>query len=210
MGCLPAKDEPKIEIRQIEKVKQSPSQINYTKTSQIIIKNIEATHKCKIVVVGNSGVGKTDILAQYAGKDFHVEIPATIGLDFIMKTIQKNNKSIQLQIWDTAGQERFRATVPNLIYKKSDAIIFVFDITDINSFNGIKQWHKEFQDNVYDTNTYKILVGNKTDLKHIRTISQDEANNLANCMDCVYIETSAKNNENVIQLFEKIIDHLFD
>ena len=115
----------------------------------------------KILLIGNSSVGKSSIFNRYVDNCYSDLSVSTIGVDFKIKTLKINNKIIKLQIWDTNGQERFKA-ITNSYYRNSHGIIVVFDITDRKSFTGLRNWLNDADR--YSENTCKILVGNKSDL----------------------------------------------
>src|SRR5271154_3229460 len=115
----------------------------------------------KLIIVGDSGVGKSTLLKMYCDHEFSESYISTIGVDFKIKTIQVNDKLIKLQIWDTAGQERFRS-ITNSYYNGTHAIMLVFDLTDVNSFNRLPKWLEEI-DKYMTGKTHKIiLIGNKS------------------------------------------------
>jgi len=172
------------------------------------IKYIRPDYIFKILVVGNSSSGKTSILNRFVDDNFNQSHISTIGVDLKIKNMEYNNKNIKLQIWDLAGQERFK-TITSSYYKEINAIIIIFDVTNKNSYNSIKNWI----DNIYmfaPKNIDIILVGNKIDLNDIRVIDKIDAEYLARDLDCVYIETSAKDNINVDKLFNIICSILLE
>lgn len=156
----------------------------------------------KIVLVGDSGVGKSSILYRYCDDNFTESSLLTIGVDFKIRTINIDNKIIKYQIWDTAGQERFRTIIASY-YRGADIIILTYDITNRESFKNIKIWLDEIN-HYASPNIIKILVGNKLDLKIKREVSQFEAESYALSTDMTYIETSAKNSINTNNLFNDI------
>jgi len=117
----------------------------------------------KILIIGNSGVGKSCLLVRYADDIYQDNYIATIGVDFKMKTLDVDEKNVKLQIWDTAGQDRFR-NITASYYRGAHGIMIVYDITDNESFNSINSWLIEVEKNA-SKNVYKILVGNKCDLE---------------------------------------------
>jgi len=136
------------------------------------------------------GVGKTSLLTRYAEEFFSEQHLSTIGVDFKMKTVRIGNRRVKQQLWDTSGQERFK-TVTRAYYKGAAGIVFVFDVTNEESFNFIAKIVEEIK--VYcEPNCLKILVGNKTDLADRRVISSDVALSMAQSLDMEYFETSAK------------------
>ena len=128
----------------------------------------------------------------------------SIGVDFKLKNIEVKGKKVKLQIWDTAGQERFR-TITTSYYKGAQAIIVVFDITDRDSFEHVKNWMADV-DKFAKEGVLRILAGNKCDLEHQRKVSKDEGKELASRYGIDYIETSAKETTNIEELFFNTTD----
>ncbi|KAH3744103.1 Rab GTPase [Pelomyxa schiedti] len=156
----------------------------------------------KILLIGDSGVGKSCLLIRFADDawtDTHI---ATIGVDFKIKTLNCDGKVIKLQIWDTAGQERFR-TITSSYYRGAQGIILVFDCTDMETYTNVKQWLGEIERYACE-NVNKLLVGNKTDLVDQRVVQTSMAKDFAESMDIPYIEASAKANINVEETFMKM------
>jgi len=153
----------------------------------------------KILLIGDSGVGKSCLLLRFADDSWTDSHISTIGVDFKIKTLNCDGKVIKLQIWDTAGQERFR-TITSSYYRGAQGIILVFDCTDMESFNNVKQWLGEI-DRYACENVNKLLVGNKTDLVQGRVVDKSVAQEFADSMTIPYIETSAKNATGVEDAF---------
>jgi len=153
----------------------------------------------KILLIGDSGVGKSCLLLRFADDSWTDSHISTIGVDFKIKTLNCDGKVIKLQIWDTAGQERFR-TITSSYYRGAQGIILVFDCTDMESFNNVKQWLGEI-DRYACENVNKLLVGNKTDLVQGRVVDKSVASEFAESMSIPYIETSAKNATGVEEAF---------
>lgn len=159
----------------------------------------------KIVIIGDSNVGKTSIIDQFIENKFGDTKPS-IGALHKLKNIKNNaGDDVQLDIWDTAGQEKFKSIVP-MYYKGSKGIIIVFDITSEDSFEGAKKWIKDIESN--NNSATLILVGNKTDLGESRTVSTDQAYTYATGKNMTYFECSAKNNENVVEIFKSVADKI--
>ena len=158
----------------------------------------------KLIIIGDSGVGKSCILLRFAEDTFSEYYVSTIGVDFKIRTVESNGSLIKLQIWDTAGQERFR-TITASYYRGAHGIIVVFDLSDPESFSNVKQWLIE-SDHYSRQCISKTLVGNKSDLK--RYVSTDEASNYAESMGMNYIETSAKNADNIDTLFYQMTEKI--
>ena len=155
----------------------------------------------KILIIGDSFVGKTSLLLKYCDGQFPETHMATIGVEFKDKTIKLNGREIKLQIWDTSGQERFRSITQNF-YRNADGIIFVFDVTKTETFNHIKDWLLDAQ--VEDSDIKRILVGNKTDLAENRVIDKAKMESFAETKKMKSFETSAKNGSNVDLIFTEI------
>jgi Ras-related protein Rab-1A len=158
----------------------------------------------KIIIIGESGVGKSSLLSRYSDDTFSNDFLSTIGVDFKMKQLEYNNNSYKIQIWDTAGQERFR-NITKSYYRSSNGVFVVFDVTDAQSFEKVEEWINEASK--YCTENYSmVLVGTKADLENKRVVSKNEANELAQKYNISYVETSSKNNSNVENAFNIIID----
>lgn len=153
----------------------------------------------KMVLVGNSSVGKTCLFLQYSDNVFNDSFMPTIGVDFRIKTLEIDGSFIKMQIWDTAGQERFR-TITSSYYKGAHGLILVFDLTDRQSFLDLENWIIEIEKHASD-GVLKLLIGNKNDLEGARTVSYEEALNFAKINGMKYIETSAKTSKNVNEAF---------
>eukprot|EP00933_Yihiella_yeosuensis_P045093 TRINITY_DN40409_c0_g1_i1.p1 TRINITY_DN40409_c0_g1~~TRINITY_DN40409_c0_g1_i1.p1 ORF type:complete len:215 (-),score=57.29 TRINITY_DN40409_c0_g1_i1:95-739(-) len=157
-------------------------------------------HLFKLVLIGDSGAGKSSLLLRFADDAFTDSYITTIGVDFRFKTIQVEKKTIKLQIWDTAGQERFR-TITSAYYRGADGIILVYDICDRESFNNIDSWLNEVQR--YQTDgTCKIIIGNKCDMSSDRQVTPEEAKKKAEDLGLAFIECSAKDATNVEAAFD--------
>jgi Ras-related protein Rab-1A len=153
----------------------------------------------KLIIIGDTNTGKSCLLQRFADDSYTNEFISTIGVDFKVKTITINDKMIKTQIWDTAGQDRFRS-ITNSYYRGAHGIIISYDITNKQSFVNIERWMRNVKDFVSD-NAVKILIGTKSDLEEKRKVSKKELEDLANELDMKYIETSAKDNKNVDELF---------
>ncbi|CAN0173430.1 unnamed protein product [Ectocarpus sp. 12 AP-2014] len=162
----------------------------------------------KLLLIGDSGVGKSCLLLRFADDTYTESYISTIGVDFKIRTIELDSKTIKLQIWDTAGQERFR-TITSSYYRGAHGIIVVYDVTDKESFNNVKQWLHEIDRRVVTfccgvyacENVNKLLVGNKSDLEAKRAVTTEEAKAFADTLGIEFLETSAKNASNVEKAF---------
>ena len=158
----------------------------------------------KILLLGDSSVGKSCLLLRYCDEKFQDLHLATIGLDFRLKTIYlENKKKLKVQIWDTAGQDRFLAITKNY-YRGVNGILLVFDVTSNSSFEHIKNWIEQIKEEANER-IIIYLVGNKIDCSNNRVISNEEGKKLSNEFGLKYFETSAKNNENVESTFLELI-----
>merc|ERR1719197_2130928 len=153
----------------------------------------------KLVLIGDSGVGKSCLLLRFADDTYTESHISTIGVDFKIRTIQLEGKTIKLQIWDTAGQERFR-TITSSYYRGAHGIIVVYDTTDSDTFEHVKTWLHEI-DRYASENVNKLLVGNKSDLTSKRQVETDAAKEFADSVHIPFLETSAKNATNVEDAF---------
>ncbi|CAL8090155.1 unnamed protein product [Orchesella dallaii] len=153
----------------------------------------------KLLLIGDSGVGKSCLLLRFSDDTYTDSYISTIGVDFKIRTIELDGKTIKLQIWDTAGQERFR-TITSSYYRGAHGIIVVYDCTDLESFNNVKQWLEEI-DRYACENVNKLLVGNKCDLTSKKVVNYQNAKEFADSLGIPFLETSAKNATNVEQAF---------
>eukprot|EP00457_Paulinella_chromatophora_P009158 gb/GEZN01009214.1/.p1 GENE.gb/GEZN01009214.1/~~gb/GEZN01009214.1/.p1 ORF type:complete len:210 (-),score=34.87 gb/GEZN01009214.1/:680-1309(-) len=153
----------------------------------------------KLVLIGDSGVGKSCLLLRFADDNFTDSYISTIGVDFRFRTVTIEKKTVKLQIWDTAGQERFR-TITSAYYRGADGIIMVYDVTSNESFEHVEEWLSEV-DRYANENTSKLLVGNKADLIEEKQVSEENAQRFAEKLGISFIETSAKTATNVDTAF---------
>ena len=154
----------------------------------------------KILLIGDSGVGKTSLIMRYTKNLFNEDYLNSIGVDFKSKDLFIEEKKIKLQIWDTAGQERFR-TITSSYYRGAHAIAVVFDLTKRQSYDHVKRWMEDINKYAKE-NVLKFLIGNKADLKNEIQVSYEEARALASQMKTTYFSVSAKKNENINEFFE--------
>ena len=156
----------------------------------------------KVLLLGNSDVGKSSLILRYVDQVWSDTFVPTIGVDFKVKTLEIDNKQIKMQIWDTAGQERFRNVISSY-FRGSHGIFLIYDITNRDSFKNLENWLIEIEKNA-SQNVLKILIGNKSDLVDDREIKTEEGQAFANRNGMKFIETSAKMNTNVNEAFETL------
>ncbi|CAH0549043.1 unnamed protein product [Brassicogethes aeneus] len=155
-------------------------------------------HLFKLLIIGDSGVGKSSLLLRFSDNTFTGNYITTIGVDFKIKTVSIDGQKIKLQIWDTAGQERFR-TITSTYYRGTHGVIVVYDVTNGESFANVKRWLHEIEQNCDVVN--RVLVGNKNDSPEIKVVLTEDAQRFADTMNIQLFETSAKDNLNVEEMF---------
>ncbi|GHJ89239.1 hypothetical protein NliqN6_5641 [Naganishia liquefaciens] len=153
----------------------------------------------KLLLIGDSGVGKSCLLLRFCDDAWTPSFITTIGIDFKIRTIELDGKRIKLQIWDTAGQERFR-TITTAYYRGAMGILLVYDVTDEKSFANIKTWHQNIEQHASE-GVNKILIGNKCDWDEKRAVTLEQGRQLADELGLRFVETSAKDNEGVEEAF---------
>lgn len=153
----------------------------------------------KLLLIGDSGVGKSSLLLRFSDDAYELNYSSTIGVDFKIRTIELDGKQIKLQIWDTAGQERFR-TITSSYYRGAHGIIIVYDVTDQESFDSVKNWLGEIDRNASE-GVHKLLVGNKSDMANKKAVDYGTAKEFAGGLEMPFLETSAKNSSNVEEAF---------
>ncbi|KAM9964665.1 hypothetical protein ACTFIW_004439 [Dictyostelium discoideum] len=153
----------------------------------------------KLLLIGDSGVGKSCLLLRFSDGSFTPSFIATIGIDFKIRTIELEGKRIKLQIWDTAGQERFR-TITTAYYRGAMGILLVYDVTDEKSFGSIRNWIRNIEQHASDS-VNKILIGNKCDMTEKKVVDSSRGKSLADEYGIKFLETSAKNSVNVEEAF---------
>ncbi|XP_037088609.1 ras-related protein Rab6 isoform X2 [Pollicipes pollicipes] len=158
--------------------------------------------KFKLVFLGEQSVGKTSLITRFMYDSFDNTYQATIGIDFLSKTMYLEDRTVRLQLWDTAGQERFRSLIPSYIRDSTVAVV-VYDITNANSFHQTSKWIDDVRTE-RGSDVIIMLVGNKTDLSDKRQVSTEEGERKAKELSVMFIETSAKAGYNVKQLFRRV------
>ena len=164
-------------------------------------------HLFKLLIIGDSGVGKSSLLLRFSDNTFSQNYITTIGVDFKIRTIDIDGMRIKLQIWDTAGQERFR-TITSTYYRGTHGVIVVYDVTNGETFSNVKRWLSEIDANC--DSVQRILVGNKCEDRENRVVLEEDARRLATAIKVEYYETSAKDNLNVQEMFNAITRQVLD
>lgn len=162
----------------------------------------------KVVLIGDSAVGKSQILARFARNEFSLDSKATIGVEFQTRTLVIQHKSIKAQIWDTAGQERYRA-VTSAYYRGAVGALLVYDITKRQTFEHIPRWLEELRGHA-DKNIVIMLIGNKTDLEDQRAVLTEDAKEFAEKEGLFFLETSALQATNVEAAFSTVLTEIFN
>ena len=161
----------------------------------------------KVILIGDSGVGKTCLIQQYTNQQFQEETVSTIAVsDKLTKEVKVGEKTIKLEIWDTVGQEKFKSV--NKIYMNQAKIaLMVYDMTDQNSFNNLQNWYNELKDK-NDSVEIIGVIANKSDLYEDRVIDKEEGENYAKSINALFFETSALDYENVSIAFEGLTKYV--
>ncbi|XP_045599557.2 ras-related protein Rab-11B isoform X2 [Procambarus clarkii] len=160
-----------------------------------------------IVLIGDSGVGKSNLLSRFTRNEFNLESKSTIGVEFATRSIEVDGKTIKAQIWDTAGQERYRA-ITSAYYRGAVGALLVYDIAKLLTYTNVERWLKELRDHA-DQNIVIMLVGNKSDLRHLRSVPTEEAKAFAEKEGLSFIETSALDSTNVETAFHNILTEIY-
>ena len=160
----------------------------------------------KLILIGDSCVGKSNILLKYLKNEFDPNSRATVGVEFGTKNILINNKKIKIQIWDTAGEERYRS-ITSAYYKGAKGALIVYDITKKSSFNNIDKWISDLKLNG-DKNICIIILGNKSDLSDKREVTKEEGIKKSEMFKTAFLETSALNGDNIGKAFEELIQQI--
>ncbi|XP_071720376.1 ras-related protein RABA5c-like [Rutidosis leptorrhynchoides] len=162
----------------------------------------------KVVIIGDSAVGKSNLLSRYARNEFNLHSKATIGVEFQTQSMEIDGKEVKAQIWDTAGQERFRA-VTSAYYRGAVGALIVYDISRSTTFESVTRWLDELNTHS-ETTVARMLVGNKLDLENIRAVSVEDGKNLAEKNGLFFMETSALDSTNVKTAFEMVIREIYN
>merc|ERR1711990_1177527 len=170
-------------------------------------KEDEYDYLFKVVLIGDSGVGKSNLLSRFTRNEFNLESKSTIGVEFATRSIQVEGKTIKAQIWDTAGQERYRA-ITAAYYRGAVGALLTYDIAKHTTYENVERWLKELRDHA-DNNIVIMLVGNKSDLRHLRAVPTEEARSYAERNNLSFIETSALDSTNVETAFQNILTEIY-
>ncbi|KAK6927029.1 Small GTPase [Dillenia turbinata] len=161
----------------------------------------------KIVLIGDSGVGKSNILSRFTRDTFCLESKSTIGVEFATRTLQVEGKTVKAQIWDTAGQERYRA-ITSAYYRGAVGALLVYDITKRQTFDNVQRWLRELRDHA-DSNIVIMMAGNKSDLAHLRNVAEEDGQALAEKEGLSFLETSALEAYNIEKAFQTILTEIY-
>ncbi|KAF5017076.1 hypothetical protein F66182_11047, partial [Fusarium sp. NRRL 66182] len=169
--------------------------------------NIQILTLSSVVLIGDSGVGKSNLLSRFTRNEFNLDSKSTIGVEFATRSIQVDSKTIKAQIWDTAGQERYRA-ITSAYYRGAVGALLVYDISKHQTYDNVTRWLKELRDHA-DSNIVIMLVGNKSDLRHLRAVPTEDAKQFASENNLSFIETSALDASNVELAFQNILTEIY-
>merc|ERR1712054_415922 len=158
-------------------------------------------------IIGDSGVGKSNLLSRFTRNEFHLETKSTIGVEFATRSIQADGKTIKAQIWDTAGQERYRA-ITSAYYRGAVGALLVYDISKRLTYDNVSRWLKELRTHA-DSSIVVMLVGNKCDLRHLQAVLTPDSKAFAEENNLAFIETSALDSTNVDLAFETILIEIY-
>eukprot|EP00921_Rhytidocystis_pertsovi_P001983 GHVQ01003377.1.p1 GENE.GHVQ01003377.1~~GHVQ01003377.1.p1 ORF type:complete len:237 (-),score=34.37 GHVQ01003377.1:1623-2333(-) len=163
---------------------------------------VEYDHLIKLLLLGDSAVGKSSLLMRFCEEKFESSFILTIGVDFRNKIIEAGGRRLKLQVWDTAGQERFRTITP-AYFRSAMGVVLTYDVTSAESFSNLRRWLRNVDDYA-DGNVHKILIGNKCDLENKREVSTQRGEALAAECGMPFFEASAKDNTNVEAAFMSV------
>ena len=162
----------------------------------------------KVILIGDSGVGKTNIMSKFLKNQFMEESKATIGVEFGSKLFNHEGHKIKAQIWDTAGQEKYKA-ITGAYYKGSKGALVVYDITQKKTFENIEKWVNDLKA-AGDPKITIILIGNKNDLDDKRQVSKDQGEEKARSFGCAFLETSAYSGDNIDKAFNLMVKEIYE
>ena len=162
----------------------------------------------KVIIIGDTGVGKSNILSRYVKDEFSSNSKSTVGVELGIKFLKIKNTKTKIQIWDTAGQERYRA-ITSSYFKGSNGCFIVYDITNEASFNNVENWYEQIQKET-SKDIPILLVGNKCDLEDERKISIEKGKEKAQNLNCAFFETSALKKINIDKIFEELVNNIYE
>ncbi len=180
---------------------------NDIKIEEITDGNVKDDFKLKIVVVGDSGVGKTNLIRRFIQDDFQSNSKATVGVEFFSKSFKINDNVFKIEIWDTAGQERYKS-ITAAYYKGAKGGLVVYDVTSKTSFDNVDNWVSEIKEKA-STDMRTMMIGNKIDLKDERAVSTEEALEKAKLLELPLMEASALDSTNVKQAFYDLLKEMY-
>ncbi|OVA03014.1 Small GTPase superfamily [Macleaya cordata] len=161
----------------------------------------------KVVLIGDSGVGKSNLLSRFTRNEFSLESKSTIGVEFATRSLNVDGKVIKAQIWDTAGQERYRA-ITSAYYRGAVGALLVYDVTRHATFESVERWLKELRNHT-DPNIVVMLIGNKSDLRHLVAVSTEDGKSFAEQESLYFMETSALEATNVENAFAEVLTQIY-
>ena len=162
----------------------------------------------KVILIGDSGVGKTNIMSKFLKNQFLEDSKATVGVEFGSKLFIQQGHKIKAQIWDTAGQEKYKA-ITSAYYKGSKGALVIYDITQKETFANIEKWVNDLKCKG-DPKITIIIIGNKNDLEEKRQISKEQGEEKAKSFGCAFLETSAFSGDNIEKAFEMMVKEIYD
>jgi len=168
-----------------------------------LLKTLDNLVNLKVLVVGETGVGKSSLMLRYTDEKFMADILPTVGLDFRVKVMELAGYSVKISIWDTAGQERFK-NISSSYYRGAQGVVLVYDITERRTFNNLARWLTELE-RYGGEKMVKVVVGNKRDQIHKRSVSYDEGKDWADQRGFLFTETSARDRSNVELVFQQLV-----
>ncbi|XP_048138102.1 ras-related protein Rab11D [Rhodamnia argentea] len=161
----------------------------------------------KLVLIGDSGVGKSNLLSRFTRNEFNLESKSTIGVEFATKSLNLDGKVVKAQIWDTAGQERYRA-ITSAYYRGAVGALLVYDVTRHATFENVGRWLRELRDHT-DPNIVVMLIGNKSDLRHLVAVPLEDGKSFAENESLYFMETSALDATNVEAAFAEVLSQIY-
>ena len=162
----------------------------------------------KVIIIGDTAVGKSNILSRYVKDEFSSNSKSTVGVELGIKFLKIKNTKTKIQIWDTAGQERYRA-ITSSYFKGSNGCFIVYDITNEASFNNIENWYEQIQKET-SSDLPILLVGNKCDLEDERKVPIEKGKEKAKNLNCAFFETSALKKINIDKIFEELVNNIYE